>query len=449
MICSKHESSRCIFNSMDEDCGASPELGDRATSDVTVRLKNREGRPEWYHCHSVVLTRKSRFFAERLSGGGATTRLSLSSAACVEIPCGGADYDHHVRLLKLLYQSEDPPWESWGSVAAALGVLRAAAALGCDGVARSCVQYLEAMPWEEKEEEEILRTVKDMGPATAPILARIQPVDHSAAKEVLIAAIHFAAAAAEGTSELKISAQEQVEYMLTEDDEAPLLTADDDVKAEVRADMGRMFSALAAAMASLPAAPPTEEDERRVLQALSDLEWLCGILPKMDLMKDFVSHWVQSSDDLLREIQSERLCSGFWAVKTKLVELAGKALEAVGYGSVVLPAPARVRLLKTWLPFLRKTKAELDSPAAAGEEESSSQGLDGDLCQVIDGAVVSLVLALPSNDQAEILTDWMTTGQVNFPDLSEAFEVWCYRAKAAKRRLAVGLDGAANPTVSL
>ncbi|CAA6666877.1 unnamed protein product [Spirodela intermedia] len=429
---------------MDEDGGASPELGDRATSDVTVRLKNREGRPEWYHCHAVVLSRRSRFFAERLSVG-ATPRLSLSSAACVEIPSSGADYDHHVRLLKLLYRSEDPPWESWGSVATALGVLRAAVALGCDCVARSCVQYLEAMPWEE-EEEEILRTVKDMGPAAAPILARIQPVDHSAAKEVLIAAIHFAAAAApaEGTNELKISAQEQVEYMLTEDDEAPLLMADDDVKTEVRADLGRMFSALAAAMASLPAAA---EEERRVLQALSDLEWLCGILPKMDLMKDFVSHWVRSSDDLLGEIQSERLCSGFWAVKAKMVELAGKALEAVGYGSVVLPAPARVRLLKGWLPFLRKTKAALDSPAVG--EENSVQGLDSELCQTIEGAVVSMVLALPSNDQAEILTDWMTTGQVNFPDLSEAFEVWCYRAKAAKRRLAVGVDGAANPTVSL
>ena len=27
------------------------------------------------------------------------------------------------------------------------------------------------------------------------------------------------------------------------------------------------------------------------------------------------------------------------------------------------------------------------------------------------------------------------------PDLSEAFEVWCYRTKSAKRRLVEGLDG--------
>ncbi|PQQ10592.1 BTB/POZ domain-containing protein [Prunus yedoensis var. nudiflora] len=72
-----------------------------------------------------------------------------------------------------------------------------------------------------------------------------------------------------------------------------------------------------------------------------------------------------------------------------------------------------------------------------------------DLCQSIEGAMVTLVLALPSNDQADILADWMGAEQVRYPDLSEAFEVWCFRTKSAKRRLVEGLDGAGNATVSL
>jgi hypothetical protein len=75
--------------------------------------------------------------------------------------------------------------------------------------------------------------------------------------------------------------------------------------------------------------------------------------------------------------------------------------------------------------------------------------MDEDLCQSIEGAIISLVLALPSNDQADILADWMEADQVSYPDLSEAFEVWCYRTKSAKRRLAEGLRRVDNTTVSL
>ncbi|KAI3881324.1 hypothetical protein MKW92_031067 [Papaver armeniacum] len=43
--------------------------------------------------------------------------------------------------------------------------------------------------------------------------------------------------------------------------------------------------------------------------------------------------------------------------------------------------------------------------------------------------------SLPSGDQAEILTQWLGTHHIQYPDLAEAFEVWCYRSKVAKRRL--------------
>ncbi|XP_013679637.1 GDSL esterase/lipase At1g28590-like [Brassica napus] len=42
--------------------------------------------------------------------------------------------------------------------------------------------------------------------------------------------------------------------------------------------------------------------------------------------------------------------------------------------------------------------------------------------------------ALPIFNQAEILNEWLSKNGV-YPDLTEAFEVWCYRSKVAKRRL--------------
>ena len=53
--------------------------------------------------------------------------------------------------------------------------------------------------------------------------------------------------------------------------------------------------------------------------------------------------------------------------------------------------------------------------------------IDGEIWQALESSFVS-------SDQAEILTEWLSKNGV-YPDLTEAFEVWCYRSKVAKRRL--------------
>lgn len=424
-------------------------LGDRSTSDVIVLLKNRADRLEQFYCHSSILSVKSKFFAKKISESQST---SLDSCCCIEVPCSGSEYDHYVELLRLLYISPESIFDSWDSVQTALGVLQVSVTLCCDEITQSCVQYLEAAPWEEKEEEVILKTVGSLGAAAMPILARIEPVDLNAAKNVFISAIRFATSTGLScppfTSELKTSAQEQVEYMLVEDEDVPLVTADDDVKSELKMGLSKLFSLFMEVMSLLSESDGSlEAAEKKVLQSLSDVEWMCNILPKMDMMKDFVCLWSDISVNILAVVQDKKFSCDIWSVKVKLMEVTGKVLEAVGYGHVILPAPARVQLLKIWLPYIRMMKPLLDSKCA--DDTAFAYKLDDDLCQGIEGAIVSMVSALPSNDQADILTDWMQPEQVRYPDLSEAFEVWCYRTKAAKRRLEVGFNEVGNATVIL
>lgn len=348
---------------------------------------------------------------------------------------------------------EDSILDSWDSVKTALGVLQVATALCCEEIAQSCIQYLEAVPWEDKEEEAILKAVSTLGVAAMPILARIEPVDLNAVKNVFISAIRFATSTDIScppfVDELKTSAQEQVEYMLAEDEDVPLVTADDDVKCEVKTGLSKLFSVFTMDMSSLLSISDNsvEAAEKKVLQSLSDIEWTCNILPKVDMMKDFVCNWTEISVNILGVVQDKKFSSSMWAVKLKLIEVTGKVLEAVGYGNVILSAPSRVQLLKIWLPYIRMMKPLLDSKFS--DDEIFPYKMDTDLCQSVEGAIISLLLALPSNDQADILADWMQTDQVRYPDLSEAFEVWCYRTKAAKRRLVVGFNEVGNPTVSL
>ncbi|KAI8569834.1 hypothetical protein RHMOL_Rhmol02G0307400 [Rhododendron molle] len=411
-------------------------FSDRSTSDVIIRLRNKEGRPELFYTHSFILKTKSKFFAEKLSG--------LNSLSSIEIHCSDFDYDYHVDLLRYLYLSPDTLLDSWDSVKSAIGILQVSSTLLCEEITLSCVQYLEAVPWEDKEEEEILKVVSKLGPIAMPILARIQPVDLVAAKNVFLSAIRFATSIGGPCppfgDELKNSAQEQVEYMLAEDEDTPLVTADEEVKEEVKMGLSAMYLSFEKDLSALLYEPDllSEKSEKSIMQSLSDLEWICTILPKMDLMKDFVSSWAEISSSILRVVEDKKLESLMWGFKKKLIELTAKVLEAVGYGNVIIPAPSRVQLLRIWLPYIRKMKPLLDS---VGDEETGFPfKMDEDLCQSIEGTIVSFILALPSNDQADILTDWMKAEQVRYPDLSEAFEIWCYRTKSAKRRLIEGPD---------
>ncbi|KAJ7540646.1 hypothetical protein O6H91_10G024300 [Diphasiastrum complanatum] len=340
------------------------------------------------------------------------------------------------------------------SVKKALGILKVAMKLECDDIVANCVQYLEAVPWEETEEEEILKTLPSLGPNVLPVLARLQPVDADSVRNVFISALRVATTSAEkcfafdgsSTRDLKVSAQEQVEYMLAEDDDAPLLVADDYMKSEFKTYFFELFESFKSELSSLLSIEAIEHEifEDAVLEKVSDLLWVSRILPKVGLLNELVSIWSQSSTDLISVLQSSKLSAVFWDTKLKVVELASKVLDAVGFGTSIIPADQRTHLVKSWLPYIRDIKPLLDSQFSDGK---TTLTMDAELCQNIESAFVSLILALPSCEQADILADWLQTEQTRYPDLTEAFEVWCFRSKAARRRLSSELNGLGNVTL--
>ena len=283
-------------------------------------------------------------------------------------------------------------------------------------------------------------------------IPKIKPGDVSTTKDIFVSAVRFAMSIERPCfpfgDELRISAQEQIDYMLGEDGDTTIIMADDEVQSVVRMGFYNIIHSFEMDLSSLLLGTTLELEGvyDRIMKRVSDLEWMCNVLPKMDLMKNFVSDWSAISSKILGIIEDKKLDHVMWGLKVKLIEVACKVLEAVGYGSVILPAPCRVQLLKTWFPYVRKMKPLLDSKAV--EETGFPYKMDEDLCQAIEGAIVSLILTLPSNGQADILADWIKSREVGYPDLSEAFEVWCYRTKSAKRRLVEDLDGQSDAAVS-
>ncbi|RZB48818.1 BTB/POZ domain-containing protein At3g05675-like isoform X3 [Glycine soja] len=368
-------------------------IGDRSTSDVDVRLRTQEGRDDWLYCHSEILVKNCKYFADRLSENWPTCQI-LDSRNCVDVYCQELNFDYHVNLIRLLYIVVDSSVDDlWHGVRNSLGILQVAVELGCPQIVTACVNYLEAVTWEEAEEDEILKIVPRMGLQAEPILARLQPVNQSAIVNIFVSALRFATSSPPPQmNDLKSSAQEQLEYMLTEDDDAPLLTADDNIKLE--------------------------------------------ILSKLEIMREFVVYWFDASDKIVKVLEQGSSTTEVIEIKLRAIEVTSKVLEAIGYGTVILPTAKRLQVLKVWLPFVRVTKPLIDS-VTMNCENAMLLKLDGEMWQSLESTFVSIILALPSGDQAEVLTEWLDNEYMQYPDLTEAFEVWCYRSKVAKRRLSL------------
>jgi len=330
------------------------------------------------------------------------------------------------------------------NVKSALGILSVAKELSCPQIVTACVNYLEAVPWEEGEEEEILRIVPRIGSEAEPILARLQPVDQSAVLEIFVSAFRFATSSPPLLlGDIKSSAQEQIEYMITEDDDAPLLIADEEVKLEVKQCVKSLFVRFFQCLEEITLKPVESEvinKKGSFRMVLSDMCWVFQILTKMEVVRDFVITWADISEKLVKVVeQLETTVVEAVEIRVKVIEVTAKVIEAIGYGTVILPTAKRLQMVKLWLPFVRNTKPLVDSPVREDEENDTVRyKIDGEIWQALESSFVSIILALPSADQAEILTEWLSKNGL-YPDLTEAFEVWCYRSKVAKRRL--GLVG--------
>ncbi|KAI3977722.1 hypothetical protein MKX01_009607 [Papaver californicum] len=138
------------------------------------------------------------------------------------------------------------------------------------------------------------------------LLTRDRPVDLNATKKVFLSAIRYATSADVSSLSFavqrKTSAQEQVEYMLVADEDMQLVIADSEVI---------LFTELLVSV-QLDSGIMSVADENMVLQSLLDIEWMCNMLSKMDLMRVFVSSWFSVSSKILSAIEGEKFDFIMW-----------------------------------------------------------------------------------------------------------------------------------------
>ncbi|KAK1435004.1 hypothetical protein QVD17_00759 [Tagetes erecta] len=268
--------------------------------------------------------------------------------------------------------------------------------------------FLEASPWEEAEEEEILKVIPSMGLIAEPILRRLQPVNQTTIVKIFLSATMFATSELSPTMvDLKTSAQEQIEYMLTED--APLLTADEDIKSKVR----QYFKGLLSRFTNTVKSACETGDMYKFQSFLVDMSWACQILAKLELLKNFVENWMDASENLVKAIDNISQSQQVDTLETKLkvIEITSKVLEAIAYGRVILPTVKRLHMVRYWLPFVKSLKSSIDS-LTTDENDYLVVKIDGEIWQSLESSFVSIILALPSGEQAKILSEWLANKHI-------------------------------------
>uniref|UniRef100_A0A5B7B614 BTB/POZ domain-containing protein n=1 Tax=Davidia involucrata TaxID=16924 RepID=A0A5B7B614_DAVIN len=99
--------------------------------------------------HRRVLADQSRFFAEKLRRDGAAV------SHLVEI-CHCDDVEVYVETVLLMYYDDLKRRLMGKDVSKVLGLLKVSAAIKFDAGIMSCLEYLEAVPWSEEEEEKVI-----------------------------------------------------------------------------------------------------------------------------------------------------------------------------------------------------------------------------------------------------------------------------------------------------
>lgn len=277
----------------------------------------------------------------------------------------------------------------------------------------SCLEYLEAAPWAEDEEEKVASLLSNLrfdGAATGEVLKRVSmevsngEVAGNDSEEVLLKLLHVVL---EGKDEkAKRDMKGLVAKMLREN------SSQSDIRKE------SLYTACDGCLQLLRkhfllAAESELKDVAQIARQANNLHWLLDILIDRQIAEDFLISWASQSDmsDAHPRVPAVH--------RFEVSRVTARLFVAIGKGQLLASKDARCMLLQTWLvPFYDDF----------GWMRRASKGLDRHL---IEDGLSNTILTLPLAWQQEIMIAWfdkfLASGE-DCPNIQRGFEVWWRRA---------------------
>ncbi|XP_059661827.1 BTB/POZ domain-containing protein At1g63850 [Cornus florida] len=387
------------------------QFNDPTSSDVKLTLSSKDGLSISMNTHRQILVAHSRFFAAKLSDRWSKQQRT-SNPYIVEIAdCD--DIEVYIETLKLMYCKDLRKKLMKEDVSKVLGILKVSAAIGFDAGVLSCLEYLEAAPWAEDEEEKVASLLSELrleGVGAGEVLKRVSidvtgGVDEGNDNEEVL--LKLLQVVLEGKDEkARREMKGLVSKMLREN------SSQNDLRKE------SLYSACDGCLQLLRchflrAAEADLQDVGQIARQADNLHWILDILIDRQLAEDFLKTWASQSE--LSGVHSKVPAIHRYEVS----RVTARLFVGIGKGQLLASKDARCLLLQTWLvPFYDDF----------GWMRRASKGLDRHL---IEDGLSNTILTLPLAWQQEILMSWfnrfLNSGD-DCPNIQRGFEVWWRRA---------------------
>lgn len=286
-----------------------------------------------------------------------------------------------------------------------------------DGIS-SCLEYLEAVPWSEEEEERVILNLNELHlHSDHEVLQRVALEQSTSSRIDDIFLRLFTGVLQAKDEKARKEMKTLVSRLLKEDN----LTSDyrnSPNKLEISKETLYTICHKCLTSLILCLSEATCNDENRgIMSEISleadNLEWLVDILIEKRISEEFVKLW--SDQNELATLHSKVPIM----YRHKISRITAQLCIAIGRGNILVPKETRVALLSTWLEALYDD---------FGWMKRSSRTVDR---RLIEDGLSQIILTLPLSQQQTFLMSWfdrfLEKGD-DCPNIQRAFEIWWRRA---------------------
>lgn len=335
---------------------------------------------------------------------------------------GTRSIEDHCVVLQLLYTNDFTGVID--SVSAALSILPDALELLFEDCVKSCVRFLEAVPWSEEEEKRVLNFLPLLSEEESrELLARVLPSSNDSCEEMLhgliVSAINnhpnMASAKAFVAKLLRESSKEAARNVLNRAFETSFKTVKESLEEYSSPDFRGNHN-------------ETEAIQRLNLHSAMTngrhLLWLVERMIELRVAEKAVKDWINQplfTLDLLRAFRDDVWKNIVPGLPGVVLRCASRLATAVSTGNILVDKEGRMQLVKDWLPVL----------AVCKDNSSPFHSSHKSLYVELEETFLRIISTLPMSDAQELLQKCLSFSTRNVedcPHLVTAFTIWFRRA---------------------
>ncbi|KAL6638963.1 hypothetical protein ACP70R_022693 [Stipagrostis hirtigluma subsp. patula] len=389
--------------------------------DLSLFLRGRDGRCVKMELDSMVLCGCSAFFAAMapregaaVGGGGGGKRIEVDGVDNVEA---------FRAAVELMYEPDPMRWLAAAGMSRAIELLEVCSSIMFDRGIKSCLAYIEAVPWSENDEEKLkslfARCTFDEV-ISQDILARLRPHSWNSSEDLTVQLVQ--AVTCSTNSGARKDMQSLVNGLLSRSS-----VYQKDLSGINKESLYQICYSCLESLADLfeEATESTEHTGQavvvrgskplieRVSRETENLGWLFNILVNNDMAEEFVQLWATQVSLIRMHDQASSM------IRYELSRISAVVFIALGKGKVQCGGDVRSHLFHGWF-----SRMLLDF----GWLQRCSRGLD---VRSLEENLGRALLTLPLKQQQCLFEEWFqcyASRGAECPNLIRAFQVWWRRS---------------------